>query len=93
MGSALRGTCGAPLQTNTKLTCRARGLSKAFISTVISGVAPFRVVITLLITYLLSPLPLQVVVESWGTWGSGPLGSVEGPWLGKVIPAELDNPN
>ena len=29
------------------------------ISRVIIGVAPFRVLITLLITYLLSPLPLQ----------------------------------
>ena len=41
-------------------TWRGRGLSKAFISRVIIGVTPFRVLITLLITYLLSPLPLQV---------------------------------
>ena len=34
---------------------RASGLSKSFISRVIIGVTPFRV----LITYLLSPLPLQ----------------------------------
>ena len=37
-----------------------RALSKSFISRVIIGVTPFRVLITLLITYLLSPLPLQV---------------------------------
>ena len=38
-----------------------QGLSKSFISRVIIGVTPFRVLITLLITYLLSPLkPLQV---------------------------------
>ena len=36
---------------------RGRGLSKSFISRVMMGVAPFRVVITLLITYLLSPPP------------------------------------
>ena len=42
------------------LTWRGRGLSKSFISRVIIGVTPFRVFITLLITYLLSPLPLQV---------------------------------
>ena len=44
-------------------TWRARGLSKSFISLsrVIIGVTPFRVLITLLITYLLSPPPLQVV--------------------------------
>ena len=41
-------------------TWRGRGLSKSFISRVILGVTPFRVLITLLITYLLSPLPLQV---------------------------------
>ena len=37
-----------------------RGLGMSFISRVIIGVTPFRVLITLLITYLLSPLPLQV---------------------------------
>ena len=42
------------------ITWRGRGLSKSFISRVIIGVTPFRVLITLLITYLLSPLPLQV---------------------------------
>ena len=42
------------------LTWRGRGLSKSFISRVIIGVTPVRVLITLLITYLLSPLPLQV---------------------------------
>ena len=40
-------------------------VSKA-ISRVIIGVTPFRVLITLLITYLLGPLPLQVV------WTSNP---------------------
>ena len=37
-----------------------RGLSKLVISRVIIRVTPFRPLITLLITYLLSPLPLQV---------------------------------
>ena len=37
-----------------------RGLSKSVISRVIIKVTPFRVLITLLITYLLSPLGLQV---------------------------------
>ena len=41
-------------------TWRGRGLSKSFISRLIIGVTPFRVLITVLITYLLSPLPLQV---------------------------------
>ena len=41
-------------------TWRGRGLSKSFISRVIIGVTPFRVLTTLLIAYLLSPLPLQV---------------------------------
>ena len=45
----------------TKCTWRGRGPSKSFISRVSIGVTPFRVLITLLITYLLSPLPLQVV--------------------------------
>ena len=43
-----------------RFTWRGRGLSKSFISRVIIGVTPFRVLITLLVTYLLSPLPLQV---------------------------------
>ena len=43
-----------------------RGLSKSFISRVIIGVTPFRVLITLLTTYLLSPLPLQVVTTMHG---------------------------
>ena len=42
------------------LAWRGKGLSKSFISRVLIGVTPFRVLITLLITYLLSPLPLQV---------------------------------
>ena len=37
-----------------------RGLSKLVIIRVIIRVTPFRALITLLITYLLSPLPLQV---------------------------------
>ena len=39
---------------------RGRGLSMWVISRVIIGVTPFRVLISLLIIYLLSPLPLQV---------------------------------
>ena len=38
------------------------GLSKLVIGRVIIRVTPFRALTTLLITYLLSPLPLQVVV-------------------------------
>ena len=37
-----------------------RGLSKSVISRVIMRVTPFRVLITLLTTHLLSPLTLQV---------------------------------
>ena len=44
-------------------TWRGRGLSKSFITRVIIGVTPFRVLTALLITYLLSPLPLQVDPE------------------------------
>ena len=43
----------------------SKGLSKLVISRVISRVTPFRALITLLITYLLSLLPLQ---EGFGTW-------------------------
>ena len=43
-------------------TWRGRGLSKLATSRVIIRVTPFRALITLLITYLLSPLPLQVGV-------------------------------
>ena len=39
----------------------AGDLVSKVISRVINEVTPFRVLITLLITYLLSPLPLQVV--------------------------------
>ena len=39
----------------------SRGLSKLVVSRVIIRVTPFRALITLLITWLLSPLPLQVV--------------------------------
>ena len=42
------------------ITSRGRGLSKLVISRVIIRVTPFRALITPLITYLLSPLPLQV---------------------------------
>ena len=35
-------------------------LASKVVSRVIGGVTPFRVLITLLITYLVSPLPLQV---------------------------------
>ena len=42
------------------LTWRPRGLSKSVISRDIIGVAPSSVVTSLLITYLLSPLGLQV---------------------------------
>ena len=41
----------------------AGGLSKFVISRVIIRVTPFRALINLLITYLLSPLPLQVRVQ------------------------------
>ena len=44
----------------SELTWRPRGLSKSVISRVILKVTPFRVLITLLITHLLSPLGLQV---------------------------------
>ena len=46
------------------ITWRARGLSKSFKSRVILGVTPFRV-----ITYLLSPVPLQVE-PSCGGWSN-----------------------
>ena len=42
-------------------TWRPRGLSKWVISRVIIRVTPFKVLITLLITHLLSPLGLQVL--------------------------------
>ena len=48
---------------------KGQGLSKLVISRVIIRVTLFRALITLLITYLLSPLPLQV--GSWkgvGLW-------------------------
>ena len=44
-----------------------RRLSKLVISRVIIRATPFRTLITLLITYLLSPLPLQVVVQAYHT--------------------------
>ena len=42
-------------------TWRPRGLSKSVISRAIIRLTPFRVLITLLITHLLSPLGLQVL--------------------------------
>ena len=49
------------------------------ISRVIFRVTPFRALITLLITYLLSPLPLQVGlrVRAWGSTGLLQLQAVE----------------
>ena len=41
-------------------TWRGRGLSKFVISRVIIRANPFRALMTLLITYLVSPLPFQV---------------------------------
>ena len=54
----------AGLKAEGLSTWRGRGLSKSFIIRVIIGVTPFRVLTTLLITYLLSPLPLQVTPET-----------------------------
>ena len=47
-------------------TGRCRGLSKSFISRDIIRATPFRALINLLITYLLSPLPLQVALKGFG---------------------------
>ena len=44
----------------TTSSWRPRGLPKSVISRVILGVSPVRVLITLLITHLLTPLGLQV---------------------------------
>ena len=59
------------------LQSRGRGLSKLVISRVIIRVTPFSALITLLKTYLLSPLPLQV--QSWDlglqAWVSSALNS------------------
>ena len=63
LGLGLKGEAGVPkncLQELRRLTERGRGLSKLVISRVIIRVTPFRALITLLITCLLSPLPLQV---------------------------------
>ena len=49
-----------------RFTWRGRGLSKSFLSRVIVGVTPFRVLITLPMTYLLSPLPLPGRVWAFG---------------------------
>ena len=54
----------------------------SFISRVIIGVTPFRVLITLLKTYLLSPLPLQV---GFRVKGPGVLG---GSWELAVPPTQ-----
>ena len=58
-------TLGYPTSTSELATWRARGLSKSLISRVIIGVTLFRVLITLLITYLLSPLPLQAGAQAY----------------------------
>ena len=47
---------------------KGQGLSKLVISRVIIRVTPVRALITLPRTYLLSPLPLQVVLRVW-VWG------------------------
>ena len=47
---------------------KGQGLSKLVISRVTIRVTPFRALITLPRTYLLSPLPLQVVLRVW-VWG------------------------
>ena len=52
-----------PERFGFKTTWRPRGLSKSVISRVIMRVTPFRVLITLLITHLLSPLGLQIGVH------------------------------
>ena len=54
------GFPGCGVQGLGSAAWRGRGLSKSCISRVVIGLTPFRVLITLLITYLLSPLPLQV---------------------------------
>ena len=58
---------GAVPKRSLDPTWRCRGPSKSFISRVrvIIGVTPFRVLITLLISYLPSPLPLQVSPKSY----------------------------
>ena len=53
--------CNIP---RSKRAASPRGLSKSVISRVILRVTPFRVLITLLITHLLSPLGLQVDGEN-----------------------------
>ena len=58
----------------------AGDLVSKVISRVIIGVTPFRVLITLLITYLLSPLPLQVIVGYLGYHG-GQLAGLGMRWL------------
>ena len=51
-------------------TWRGRGLSKSFISRVIIGVTPFRVLLALLITYLRSPPPLKARYVNGFTQGA-----------------------
>ena len=51
------GSCRI-LSINSRSTWRLGGLSKSVVSRVLVGVIPFRVLITLLITDLLSPLGL-----------------------------------
>ena len=70
-----------------EFTWGGRGLSKSLISRVIIGVTPSRVLITLLITYLLSPLPLQV--GAIGLWAGRSYGLFRsGHPLQKMLPAE-----
>ena len=54
------------ISAQTKISSALGGagdLVSKVISTVIIGVTPFRVLITLLITYLLSPLPLPSMLQ------------------------------
>ena len=57
-------------QNLTDATWRPGGLTKSVISRVITRVSPFRVLVTLLITHLLSPLGLQARVQGLGTSSS-----------------------
>ena len=48
------------------------------------GVTPFRVLITLLITYILSPLPLQVGVQEFRGLGVTQALRLRGPFEGSI---------
>ena len=56
----LKATYPAPKSNTGPVYLKGQGLIKLVISRVIIRVTPFRALITLLITYLLSPLPLKV---------------------------------